>query len=212
MKQKKTTIISFEGPEGSGKTTVIEAVKQYLDSQGYSVAIFREPGATAIGEQIRSIILSPAHTDMAVSTELLLYLACRMQLISEKVEPLLGKKDIIILDRFTDSTIVYQGFAGGLPVSWVKRIVKEFSGKIVPDRTFLLDVPERVGLSRSQRKDRMEQKSFLFHKKVRNGYLQLARENPRRMRRIPVKTREQVSQAVILSVKDLLKHAHAQTV
>jgi len=208
--KKKTLIISFEGPEGSGKTTVIESVRHYLESAGHSVAIFREPGATAIGEQIRSIILSPAHTGMAVATELLLYLACRMQLINEKVKPLLGKKDVIILDRFTDSTIVYQGFAGGLPIPWIKRIVKEFSGGIVPDRTFLLDVPERIGLSRSRRKDRMEQKSFLFHKKVRKGYLQLAREEPRRICRIPVKTKEHVSQAVVALVKDVLKkHAHA---
>lgn len=179
---KKATIISFEGPEGSGKTTVIKAVSEYLTKRRRSMAIFREPGSTAVGEEIRQVILNTSHKKMDVYTELLLYLACRTQLIREKVRRMLSRKDFIILDRFTDSTIVYQGFAGGLPVDWVMKVVKEFSLGIEPDMTFLLDVNERLGLLRSRRKDRMEQKSLSFHKDVRRGYLTLARMFPRRIR------------------------------
>jgi dTMP kinase len=194
---KKATIISFEGPEGSGKTTVIEAVRKYFKKRRLNAAIFREPGSTAIGEEIRQVILNTSHQKMDVYTELLLYLACRTQLIREKIQPLLSKKGFIILDRFTDSTIVYQGLAGGLPAKWVMKAVKEFSLGITPDMTFLLDVDERLGLRRSRRKDRMEQKSLSFHRKVRQGYLKLARTFPGRIKVIEDKEINRVIKSVL---------------
>lgn len=172
--------ITFEGGEGSGKSTNIGFVVSYLKKLGKKVLLVREPGSTHIGEQIRHILLDPKNEGMSVETELFLYLAARAQLVSEVIRPALEKGTIVISDRFEDSTIVYQGYGGGFSLPKLKRMVKEARGNLVPRLTFLLDINEKVGLKRSGRKDRMEHKSIEFHKKIRRGYLALAKENPKR--------------------------------
>jgi dTMP kinase len=186
--------ITFEGGEGVGKSTHIRFVASYFHRHGRKVLVVREPGSTKIGEQIRAVLLNPKNRGMSVETELFLYLAARAQLVSEIIRPALQKGAVVISDRFEDSTIVYQGIAGGLirdplPASpirkaWGRKFVSMLAparGNVVPDLTFLLDLDPRIGLRRSGRKDRMEKKSLRFHERIRRGYLRLARKNPKRM-------------------------------
>ena len=192
MGLKKGYFITFEGAEGSGKSTQIRYAVNFLKRKGYSVALFREPGGTSTGEAIRTVLLDKRLKEMRPETELLLYLAARAQLVREKIEPALREGKIVILDRYEDSTLAYQGFGGGISL----RLIEEFSrfvrGSTVPSLTFVLDIDARRGLRRSGRGDRVEQKSVSFHEKVRQGFLQLARSNPRRY--VILSTRESVTE------------------
>ena len=172
--------ITFEGGEGTGKSTQIQFVASYFRKKRKKVLVVREPGSTKIGEQIRNILLNPKNKMMSVKTELFLYLTARAQLVQEVIRPALKKGFVVISDRYEDSTIVYQGYAGGLPVEEVKKIAKRARGNLIPRLTFLLDVNARKGLKRSGRQDRMEKKSFSFHERIRSGFLKLARQNPKR--------------------------------
>lgn len=172
--------ITFEGGEGTGKSTHIRFVASYFRKKRRKVLLVREPGSTEIGERIRNVLLNPKNKSMSVETELFLYLAARAQLVKEVIEPVLKRGYVVISDRYEDSTIVYQGYAGSLPVSKVKKAAKTARGSLMPRLTFLLDVDVRKGLKRSGRNDRMEQKSFSFHERIRRGYLTLAKRNPKR--------------------------------
>lgn len=172
--------ITFEGGEGTGKSTQIRFVASYFRKKGRKVLLVREPGSTPIGEQIRKILLSPKNKRMSVETELFLYLAARAQLVDEVIRPALQKGSVVISDRYEDSTIVYQGYAGGLALKGLKQIAKAARGALVPKLTFLLDVNVKEGLKRSGRSDRMEQKSLRFHQRIRRGYLTIAQQNPKR--------------------------------
>lgn len=176
----KGIFITFEGGEGSGKSTQIQFVASYFRKKGRKVLVVREPGSTPIGEQIRKILLHPKNKAMSVETELFLYLAARAPLVSEVIRPALKKGLVVISDRFEDSTIVYQGYAGGMNLNLLKQLAKAARGTVVPNLTFLLDVGVKQGLRRSGRSDRMERKSIRFHERTRHGYLQLARQNPKR--------------------------------
>ncbi|MDD5085213.1 MAG: dTMP kinase, partial [Candidatus Omnitrophica bacterium] len=156
-------LISFEGAEGSGKSTLIRFLLETLKSWGYRVELFREPGGTSISEKIREVILDRANYAMSVECELLLYLASRAQLVREKIKPALREGKIVILDRYEDSTFVYQGYAGGLKLNDLKRLNRWATGGLSPDLTFVFDVDVRTGLSRGGRPDRMELKSLAFH-------------------------------------------------
>ena len=177
----------MEGPDGSGKSTQIALLKEYLENEGYDVIITREPGGTVISEAIREVILNKDFTEMSPVTEMLLYASARAQLIAELVGPALEEGKAVISDRFVDSSLVYQGMARGLGVEKVYEVNKQAIGKYMPDVTFLLDLPAEVGISRKKDQkelDRMELESLEFHKKVAQGYRDMAARFPERIKTI----------------------------
>ena len=179
-------LFTFEGSEGSGKSTQIEMLADELEGMGNEVIVTREPGGTEIGEEIRHLLIhNSAGNDMAPEAELLLFAAARAQLVRQVVIPGLQEGKIILCDRFLDSTTVYQGAARSIssdPVSYINQFA---AAGITPDLTFILDVPAEVSIARVKRRvtdlpDRMEQENVDFYKKVREGYLLLARSLPER--------------------------------
>jgi dTMP kinase len=193
---KKGLLITFEGPEGSGKSTQVRLLCDYLHRLHFRILQLREPGGTIIGEKIRNILLDPKNKNMDIVCEMLLYQAARAQLVREKVLSALQKKKIIVLDRFLDATICYQGYGAKLNINpvltrkgWInliKQIGRLTTFGIQPDLTILLDIDTQQGLHRSKRRDRIERKSLQFHQRVRKGYLKLANANLRRIKVIPV--------------------------
>lgn len=179
-RNKRGRLITFEGTEGSGKSTQIRFAANHLRKKGFPVLLMREPGATQTGEAIRKILLDKKLRQMRPETELLLYLAARAQLVREKIEPALKSGKIVVLDRYEDSTLAYQGFGGRIPLDTIRKMSLFARGKRIPDLTFLLDVDIREGLRRSGRGDRIEKKSVSFHQRVRKGFLELARRDPKR--------------------------------
>ncbi len=186
-------LITFEGIEGCGKTTQIKLLGDYLRKKGYTIYETREPGGTLIGDQIRRILLNPENKGINDITELLLYEACRAQLIKElRVK---GKDEIIILcDRFTDSTLAYQGYGRGIDKEVIKELNKIASGGVKPVLTILLDLDVKTGLGRAKERntkvigqeseDRFEREKVEFHQKVREGFLKVASEEPERVKLI----------------------------
>ena len=180
--------IVIDGPDGCGKSTQIKLLGQYLRKQGKRVLVVRDPGSTPISEGIRKILLNPRYKEMTPLTELFLYFASRAQLVDQIIRPALSKNTIVISDRFLSSTIVYQGYAGNIGADKIRKIWAEVSGNFIPDITIILDVRpekgfERIRNSRSSN-DRMEQKALLFHKKVRQGFIKLAKSDKRKYRLI----------------------------
>lgn len=174
--------ISFEGGDGSGKSTQIQILREFLEERGYDVILTREPGGTPISEKIRSIILDKANSEMDDMTEALLYAAARAQLVSQVIRPALEEGKVVICDRFVDSSMAYQAYARGLGDS-VKSINAFAVGDCMPDLTILLKVNPQVGSSRigNRERDRIELASSDFHKKVYEGYLQLEKLYPERI-------------------------------
>jgi dTMP kinase len=171
--------ITIEGGEGAGKTTVIIQASAYLSSLGYEVVTSREPGGIEIAEQIRGVILDKKNTKMDGRTEALLYAAARRQHLVEKVVPSLNEGNIVLCDRFIDSSLAYQGHARGLGIKEVMAINSFAIDRFMPDLTLYLDVLPEVGLTRIHSHDqreinRLDLESAAFHQKVREGYLQLA--------------------------------------
>ncbi|MBR3041279.1 MAG: dTMP kinase [Eubacterium sp.] len=201
--------ITMEGPDGSGKSTQIALLKEYLEKEGYDVLITREPGGTAISEAIREVILNKDFQEMSPVTEMLLYASARAQLIHEVVGPALEKGQAVISDRFVDSSLVYQGIARGLGVEKVYEVNLNAIGKYMPDVTFLLDLPAEVGIARKKGQkdlDRMELESLEFHKSVAQGYRDMAARFPERIKSVDA-TRpvEEISDLIIREVSDILK-------
>lgn len=177
---------SVEGCEGAGKSSLITRLSQYLISRGYEVVTTREPGGIAIAEQIRSVILDRMNTEMDGRTEALLYAAARRQHYVEKIAPSIDEGHIIICDRFIDSSLAYQGYARGLGIDEVLTINEFAINKVFPDLTIYLDVDPEVGLKRIHEHDnreinRLDLESLAFHRKVREGYLQLVGRFPNRI-------------------------------
>ncbi|ULL13299.1 dTMP kinase [Paenibacillus sp. H1-7] len=171
--------LTVEGGEGAGKTSVITLVSEFLSSSGYSVVTSREPGGIEIAEQIRSIILDTNHTKMEARTEALLYAAARRQHLVEKIVPALEQGQVVICDRFIDSSLAYQGYARGLGIDEVLTINQFAIDRLFPDLTLYLDVRPEEGLRRIHSRqgreiNRLDLESLSFHQKVREGYLQLA--------------------------------------
>lgn len=187
-KSLKGLFITFEGPEGSGKTTHSRLFYEYLKRRGYDCVYTREPGGTRLGEAIRTVLLHSKDIAISDLAELFLFEACRAQIVKEVICPSLMQKKIVICDRFGDATISYQGYAGGIPASVIKKLNDTATGSLKPDITILLDIDTYTGLKRAASKgtDRMEKKDVNYHKKVRAGYLRLARENPGRIKVIKV--------------------------
>ncbi len=182
--------ITFEGIEGSGKTTQINHILDYLTLNGHKAVATREPGDTRIGKKIRSILLDPENSDLVSLAELFLYAADRVQHITERIIPSLSDGAIVICDRFFDATTAYQGYARGLDISTIKEIHKLVLGDLKPDLTILFDLSPAVGLkrawqqinngSRDGTETRFENEKLTFHEKVRDGYLRIAVEEPER--------------------------------
>jgi dTMP kinase len=168
--------IALDGPDGCGKTTQTKLLVQWLKEQGVAVETFREPGGTAIGEKIRQILLNPEHITMGTETEVMLYMAARVQLWREKIVPALKQNKCVILDRWLSSTCAYQGFAGGFGIDNVIKIAEDCLERPWPDLTIILDVDLETAAKRLKKDlDRMEQKGDSYHKKVREGFLNLAK-------------------------------------
>ena len=177
----KGLFIVMEGPDGSGKTTQINLLEQYLKEAGYECLITREPGGTVIGEEVRELILNPEYKEMSPVTEMLLYAASRAQLVHEVIGPALEAGRIVISDRFVDSSIVYQGIARNLGISTVAAVNAPGIGIYRPDGIFFIDLSEAEGIRRkkNQKKlDRMEQESIDFHHLVSEGYRKVLAERP----------------------------------
>ena len=177
----KGLFIVMEGRDGSGKTTQINLLEQYLKEAGYECLIAREPGGTVIGEEVRELILNPEYKEMSPVTEMLLYAASRAQLVHEVIGPALEAGRIVISDRFVDSSIVYQGIARNLGISTVAAVNAPGIGIYRPDGIFFIDLSEAEGIRRkkNQKKlDRMEQESIDFHHLVSEGYRKVLAERP----------------------------------
>lgn len=183
----KGIFITMEGPDGSGKSTQIALLSDYLKENGYDVIITREPGGTRISEKIREIILNKEYQEMNPMTELMLYASARAQLVNEVIGPSIEAGKAVISDRFVDSSVVYQGIARGLGIETVYSVNAHAIGKYVPQVTFLLDLCAEEGIRRKKNQaelDRMELESIEFHKKVAEGYRTLADRDPERIVKI----------------------------
>ncbi len=194
--------ITLEGGEGSGKTTIINAIDNHFKEMGYNTVTTREPGGVDIAEQIRSVILNVNNTKMCSETEALLYAAARMQHLHEKVIPALLRDDVVICDRYIDSSLVYQGIARGLGIDDVLK-VNCFALNYMPNLTFFIDVRPEVGLKRIEGRDkidRLDKEAFSFHQNVYNGYKKIASMYKDRIITIDG---ERPSELV---VKDIIKH------
>jgi len=182
----KGKFITFEGSEGCGKSTQSKLLYEYLKSKGYKLVYIREPGGTRISEKIRDILLAPENHISPIA-ETLLYMAARAQIVDEIIKPALKKGKIVICDRFLDSTLAYQGYGLGIDIKVIKTIGNFVTGGIKPNLTIFLDLPVQEGLKyRKFSKDRIEKRSYLYHLKVRKGYLKLAVSEPARIKIVKV--------------------------
>src|SRR5512138_1522622 len=176
--------ITLEGPEGSGKTSQIPALVEYLREQGFTVFPTREPGGTSIGEQIRLVIHDLKNVEMHPRAETLLYQAARAQIVEQVIRPRLAAGEIVISDRYFDSTIAYQGYGHQQDLEQVRSLVNYATGGLTPDLTILLDVDVELGLKRKTQDgkewNRLDAYTIEFHQRVRSGYLEMARAEPRR--------------------------------
>lgn len=181
----KGHFITFEGVEGSGKTTQMAILGHALETRGYPVVRTREPGGTKIGDAIRSLILDSKNQIMDAKTEFLLYLASRAQHLKEVILPALAEGKIVLCDRFADATYAYQGYGRGLSKREIDLIGRFVTGGLSPDLTLLLDIDVKKGLARLKGREeinRLDQETLEFHEAVRKGYLNLAKKNSRRIR------------------------------
>ncbi len=184
--------ITFEGPEGSGKSTQVACAHEYLQTHGLRVVKTREPGGVPIADQIRAVLLTADNQGMSPMAELFLYFASRAQHVAEKIRPALAAGAVVLCDRFADSTWAYQGYARGLGVELVEQLDALATGGLRPDATLLFDLPVEIGLARARqrfadqaatrREDRFEREELAFHRKLREGYLLLAQREPGRIR------------------------------
>lgn len=175
--------ISFEGIEGSGKSTQAKLLATELSDAGYDVVITHEPGGTVISDRIRALLLNPEHSEMNATTELLLYAAARAQHLAQKIRPALARGAVVVTDRFSDSTLAYQGFGRGIPRTLIDSVDAVSAQGLRPNLTILCDLDVRQGLERNRsanKRDRLELEAIEFHEKVRAGFLALAQEEPQR--------------------------------
>ena len=175
--------ITLEGPEGSGKTSHIPSLVEFLREKGYTIFPTREPGGTSIGEQIREVLHSLKNTEMHPRTETLLYQAARAQFVEQVVRPRLALGEIVLSDRYADSTIAYQGYGHQQDLEQVRALVTYATGGLVPDLTVLLDVDVEIGIGRktgSQEWNRLDAYTLEFHQRVRTGYLEMVKQEPER--------------------------------
>lgn len=215
MTKKTSFFITIEGVEGCGKTTQAKLLARYLKKKGFKVFLTREPGGTKIGNAIRKILLDPRNKEMDRYAELFLYLAVRAQHIKEIIIPKLKEKTIVICDRFSDATRVYQGHARAISLSFIEKLHSPDHLSLKPGLTILLDMREKYGLKRAKkrnqqkpssfREERFENESAAFHRKVRRGYLRIARKEKRRVKIVDASgTVEEIHEDIVNIVDTLL--------
>jgi len=217
--------ITFEGGEGSGKTTHAHLLYQYLHDQGYAVVLTREPGGTRISDEVRRILLDPENTDILPRAEILLFSAARAQLSDEFIRPHLEKGHLVICDRYADSTMAYQGYGLGLDLKRLRAITDFATGGLKPDLTLYLDIPVEIGLKRRLRAidspgfsipetqlalfnkwDRLDRKEVDYHRRVQRGYEELMRAEPQRWHRIDAnRPLDEVQEDVRKEVRSVLE-------
>lgn len=185
---RKGIFITFEGIEGCGKSTHSKLLFDFLKEAGYDVIYTREPGGTSLGEAVRKVVLNSDGINISDMAELFLFEACRAQIVKEVVAPALNKKRIVISDRFGDATVCYQGYGGRLDLKTIDTLNRISTGGIEPTLTILLDIDTLEGLRRARIKgtDRMEDKDVSYHRRVRAGYLKLAKQHPYRIKVVKV--------------------------
>ncbi len=208
---EKGLFITFEGPEGSGKSTHSRRLCRKLSQEGYDCVHTLEPGSTALGEKVREILLKKDEVPLDAETELFLFEADRAQHVREVIRPALEKKKIVICDRFNTATFAYQGYGLGMDMDLIKRIDNAATGGISPDLTILLDVDVETGLTRAQAEhpaDRMEKRSLGFHRKVREGYLHMAEAHPEKIKVIKVRDDKSQTYKLIREMIDGLIERH----
>lgn len=193
--------ITFEGVEGAGKTTQCRLLIADLQAAGVDAILVREPGGTPLGEAIRDILLQ-SEGSVTAEAELLLFLAARADHTARVIRPALERGVWVVCDRYADSTVAYQGYGRGLHLDTVRRMNAFATGGLLPDVTFVLDVPAALGLSRQKERNRMEREEIAFHERVRNGYLQEASEDPKRFcvlpgEEEPLRVQERVRQELV---------------
>lgn len=198
---KKGLFITLEGSEGSGKSTQSKMLTSFLKREGFKVIHIWDPGSTRFGESVRKILLTPG-PKFSDASEMLLYMAARAQLVEEKILPALKRREIVICDRFADATVCYQGHGLGIDIKLIDRLNKFVTKERMPDITFFLDANIKKGLKRSRKvkgfSDRIEQRSYDFYRKVRNGYLTQARKFPQRIKTISIEENDKdQTQAII---------------
>ncbi len=193
--------ISFEGIDKSGKTTQTSLLAQYLKERGHRVVKTCEPGGTKLGTKVKEILLGPSHPKMSKISELLLYLADRAEDVEKIIKPALAQGKIVISDRFVDATLAYQGYGRGLKIEWIEELNRIVTQGILPDITFLLDIHPSLARQKGEKKDRMEQEGQSFHQRVRQGYLELAKSHPERIKVIPGEGRSEV---IHLTIRKML--------
>ena len=202
-------LIVFEGPDGSGKTTILKNVNQKLTEQGYDIRVVREPGGTEISEKIREIIIDNDNINMAAKTESLLFAASRAQLVEEKIRPGLQNGEIILCDRFVLSSLLYQGVGRGLGIDEVKIINDFATGDINPDLTIFFNIDYKTALIRKRANfspDRLENEEFDFHKKIFDAYLDIAEKYKDDIKQVDAtRSIDEVSSDVLKLIKDLLE-------
>lgn len=206
--------ITLEGPEGAGKTTNRAYLAEQLQAQGFEVALTREPGGTALAEQIRDILLAPHDEAMSVDTELLLMFAARAQHLAQVILPALEAGKIVICDRFTDATYAYQGGGRGLDCSRIALLEQFVQGDLRPDITLLFDLPVEDGMARAVARgklDRFEQEQHNFFEAVRQSYLQRAEDDPERFRLVNAQqTLPEVQKSLDVQLIEIMERARAQ--
>ena len=196
--------ITFEGPEGSGKSTQVPLLVTHLRAQGYTVFQTREPGGTSIGDQIRDVLHDLRNEGMHPHAEILLYCASRAQLVAQEIQPRLAAGEIVVCDRYADSTLAYQGYGRGLDHDVLRTILNFATGGLVPDLTLYLDLSVEEGLQRRQHAaqegaewNRMDAQSLAFYQRVQAGYLEMAATEPDRWARIAADASPETVQAAI---------------
>jgi dTMP kinase len=206
--------ITLEGPDGSGKSMQIPVLAEFIRSRGYEVLTTREPGGTNIGDQIRQVIMKLGNTSMHPRTEILLFCAARAQIVEEVLRPALQRGVVVISDRYADSTLAYQGYGHGVDLEELTRLLKFTTGGLRPDLTLLLDVDAETGLRRRQTSggewNRLDAYALSFHKRVREGYHQLAAAEPERWRTIDASQAPEMVQSCIQDVVRQALAAHPQ--
>ena len=200
--------ITFEGPEGSGKSTQLPQLARFLEESGLSVVKTREPGGTKIGDQIREVLIRMDNTELHPRTEILLFLAARAQLVEELIIPSLQQRKIILCDRYGDSTLAYQGYGHGLDLEILRAMLQFATGGLKPDLTILLDVDIMTGLKRKKIKEewnRLDAFELSFHERVREGYQILAAQEPERWKIVDARQEpDQVQKEIRALVMDAL--------
>lgn len=197
--------ITIEGPEGSGKTSQIDPLAEFLRQKGFDVLTTREPGGTPIGDQIRAVLHSLDNTAMHPRTEALLFQSARAQLVEQVIRPHLQRGGVVISDRYADSTLAYQGYGHGLPIEQIKVIIRFATGALIPDLTLLLDLDVELGLQRRSKGgdwNRLDAYALEFHRRVREGYHRLAQAEPQRWvildaAQVPERVQEAIRQVVL---------------